>query len=297
MNEFTPISLKHKALFNEIYGLEQSQSSGDSFGNVYLWDLLCRRNIARLGDRIGVEYMCPRGIFYAFPSGSGPLAPAIEALRLRALSHGCPLVIWGMTPDQRQQLEAAFPDCFEYTDDRDNYDYIYDVNAMATLAGKKLHGKRNFCNRFEGAHNWRFQPLSPALFGDCRMLLNDWESEHHDPNDEENQAIDRVFQDWDGLGMVGGVLYAEDAPVAFSIGELLRPDTMDVHFEKAHNDVPGAYPMIAREFARYVLREFPSVRYLNREEDMGIENLRRAKEEWYPLFLLEKTTAVWKEKE
>ena len=297
MSEFTPISLKHKALFNEIYGMEQSQSSSDSFGNVYLWDLLCRRNVARLGDRIGIEYMCPRGIFYAFPSGSGPLAPAVEALRLRALSHGRPLELWALTPPQRQILEESFPGCFTYVDDRDNYDYIYELNAIATLAGKKLHGKRNFCNRFESSHDWRFEPLSSALFDDCRSLLIEWEAGRDDFNEEEDQAIDRVFQDWDSLGMVGGVLYAEGAPVAFTIGEAVRPDTMDVHFEKARNEVPGAYPMIAREFARYLQREFPDLRYLNREEDMGIDNLRRAKEEWRPLFLLEKTTAVWKEKE
>jgi len=295
MSDFEPIGLQHKPLFDEIYSRELSQSSGDSFGNVYLWDLLCRRNVARLGDRIGIEYMCPRGIFYAFPSGSGDLKSAVEALRARAALHGRPLELWAMTPGQRQLLEETFPGQFEYTDDRDDYDYIYSVESFATLAGKKLHGKRNFCNRFEKTYAWEFRPLSPALFDDCRTLLNDWDREKDDPNPEEDRAIARVFREWDSLGMCGGVLYADGKPVAFTIAEPLTPDTVDVHFEKAQAELPGAYPMIAREFARYLQSEKPEVRFLNREEDMGVPNLRKAKEEWYPLYLLEKTTAVWRE--
>ena len=79
------------------------------------------------------------------------------------------------------------------------------------------------------------------------------------------------------------------------MAEPLTADTLDVHFEKARADLPGAYPMVAREFARLVKNAMPQIRYLNREEDMGVPNLRKAKEEWYPTFLLEKTTALWRE--
>ena len=95
--------------------------------------------------------------------------------------------------------------------------------------------------------------------------------------------------------MCGGVLYAGGEPVACTIAEPLNRDTVDVHFEKAEAELPGAYPMVAREFARYLLTARPEVRFLNREEDMGIPNLRRAKEEWYPLYLVEKTSAVWRD--
>ena len=96
------------------------------------------------------------------------------------------------------------------------------------------------------------------------------------------------------MELIGGVLYAEARPVAFSIGERISPDTVDIHFEKALPGVPGAYPMVAREFARMVKGVLPEVKFLNREEDMGLENLRKAKEEWYPLYLLEKSTACWR---
>lgn len=291
--DFAPITIEHKALFDEVGVLEPSRNAGYSFGNVFLWDLLYRRNIARLGDRIGIEYEFPQGIFYAYPAGVGPLEPAIRILRDRAERRGRPLELRGVTPDQRARLEEAFPGRFAWTEDRDNYDYIYDIDAFATLSGKKLHGKRNFCNRFEREHDWRFVPLDRSHFADCLALLEAWDEEHTQDNLEEQRAIAHTFQFWDRLNMLGGVLYAGAAPVAFTIGELLTPDTVDVHFEKASNRVPGAYPMVAREFARYLRALSPGLRYLNREEDMGIENLRIAKEEWYPLFLLEKYTAVW----
>ena len=84
MIEFQPVGVQHKALFDECLAWENTESSTDSFGNVFLWDILCRRNVARLGDRLGVEYMCPKGTFYAYPSGRGDLASAIETLERRA---------------------------------------------------------------------------------------------------------------------------------------------------------------------------------------------------------------------
>ena len=295
MIEFQPVGVQHKALFDECLSWENTESSTDSFGNVFLWDILCRRNVARLGDRLGVEYMCPKGTFYAYPSGRGDLASAIETLERRAAEQGVRLRLNGVSESQRLALEAALPGEFVYIEDRDNFDYIYSLEAMATLAGKKLHGKRNFCNRFESAHDWRFEALSPAHFDACRELLRVWDDEKDGGDAEENQAIEKVFRCWDALDFTGGVLYAEDAPVAFTVGERLSPTVMDVHFEKARDDVPGAYPMVAREFARLLRERFPELTYLNREEDMGIPNLRRAKEEWYPDHLLSKYTAVRRE--
>ena len=295
MNTFEPISLEHKALFSEAHAAEPTRSSGDSFGCVYLWDLLCRRNVAWLGGRLGVEYQCGRGVFYTYPSGSGSLTDAVEALRERASVHGRPLEFRGLTPPQRQALEHAFPGRFGFTDDRDNYDYIHDIDSMAALAGKKLHGKRNFCNRFEKTHDWAFFPLGPERSDECLALLGEWEKEKDGGNREETQAIRRAFDDWDRMELLGGVLFADARPAAFTIGERIAPDTVDIHFEKAISGVPGAYPMVAREFARMVKDDYPEIKFLNREEDMGRENLRKAKQEWYPLYLLEKTTARWRE--
>lgn len=296
MTDFAPISLGHRALFDTAHAAEPTGSSGDSFGCVYLWDLVCRRNVASLDGRMGIEFMCPKGVFYTFPFGEGELAPAVEALRARAGIHGRPLELRGLTPVQKAALEAAFPGSFEYSDDRDNYDYICRIDDVASLSGKKLHGKRNFCNRFEKSFSWSFVPVTPERTAECLALQEAWLSERGNENPEEDLAIRRMLAEWEALDMIGGLLFVEGKPVGFTAGERIAPDMVDVHFEKALAGYPGAYPMTAREFARLVKGRFPEVRYLNREEDMGLANLRKAKEEWHPAFLLEKTTARWRER-
>ena len=296
MSDFQPIGLQHKVFFEEALTWENSRSSTDSFGNVFLWNILCKRNAARLGERLGVEYLCPKGAFYAYPSGRGDLVAAIDALEERAAEHGLPLSLHGVTEPQREALEQALPGEFTFTEDRDDADYVYSTEAFATLAGKKLHGKRNFCNRFESTYDWHYEPLTPAGFDDCRTLLGAWDEEKDGGDAEENEAIRRMMQYWDALDMTGGILYADGKPVAFTAGEVLCSDTMDVHFEKALDSVPGAYPMIAREFARHIQKNYPEILYLNREEDMGKPGLRKAKEEWYPMFMISKYTALRKEK-
>ncbi len=296
MPDFKPISPEDKRLFDRCLREEHTQSSSVSFGNVFLWDLLCRRNVADLNGRLGVEFLCRSGTpFYAFPVGAGPLEEAVAALHGHARAQGRPFELHGVTVPEREALEAACPDCFDYEPDPDNYDYIYSAEALATLAGKKLHGKRNHCNRFEALHpDWRFEPLTPALFGGCREILRAWDAEKDGGDAEENEAIERAFQYWDSLGMEGGVLFAGGRVAAFTFGERLSADTFDAHFEKALDTVEGAYPMVCREFVRQLRAAHPELLYINREEDMGLPGLRRAKEEWYPLYQVEKYCAAWK---
>ena len=94
----------------------------------------------------------------------------------------------------------------------------------------------------------------------------------------------------DGLLMSDG-----ERIIAFSIGSRMSRAYYDVGFEKAFPDVNGAYAMINREFSRMIAEKYPEVRFLNREDDMGSEGLRRAKESYQPTVLLEKYTADWKE--
>ena len=109
----------------------------------------------------------------------------MEALEQRAAGLGAPLQLRGLVPTQKERLMSEFPGLFEYTQDRDNYDYIHDIESVATLSGKKLHGKRNFCNRFEKTHDWAFLPIVPDRFDDCLMLLDEWGQENDGGNREE----------------------------------------------------------------------------------------------------------------
>ena len=107
----------------------------------------------------------------------------------------------------------------------------------------------------------------------------------------EREAVETALAQMDELGVTGGLIRAEGRVVAFSLGSLTTQDCYNVHFEKAYGELQGAYAVINREMARWVRATFPQVAYIDREDDMGLEGLRKAKLSYYPDILLEKYSA------
>lgn len=177
---------------------------------------------------------------------------------------------------------------------RDSADYVYTVEHLTELHGKHLQAKRNHCNRFETDFpNYRVEPLTPALLPQCRDFTEQWYAAHiENGNDSdfagERIAIARAFDSFEALHMEGAALFTPERLVAFAIGNRIRPTVFGVNFEKADAEVNGAYAMINREFARMLRARYPALEQINREDDMGIEGLRRAKESYLPDLLLEK---------
>ena len=219
---------------------------------------------------------CRRGEVIPFPQG--------KQERISSFLSAC----------RTAPLPGWYPGRFCFAEDRDCFDYIYSIEKLSTFSGKKLHGKRNFCNRFEKEHSWEFRRLTPELMPWCMGMLGAWQGSYEAPPeglDDEHAAIVRGFMRWRELGLEGGVLFADGKIAGFTVGEVISSDTFDVHFEKAFASMPGAYPMVCREFSRQIMADHPEIVYLNREDDMGHENLRSAKQEYYPEFLLTKYTA------
>lgn len=227
--------------------------------------------------------------------GLRDLPGTLELLRQDACERGIPLRLFGLLPEERDRLEALCPGRFRFHSVRDSADYVYETEQLAQLHGKKLQAKRNHCNRFEAAYpDYRVLPLTADQLPRCRAFTDEWYRLHfleNDPADYalEQRAIGLAFDHFDALGMTGLVLEVEGEVVAFAMGNPIRPDMFDVNFEKARADMNGPYPMINREFARRIA-ETP-YRFLNREDDMGLEGLRRAKESYIPDLLLEKLLA------
>ena len=170
----------------------------------------------------------------------------------------------GITERHREMLEAEYPGRFDYTEDVNNADYIYLAEKLATYSGKALHGKKNHCNRFEAEYDWRFVPMTRELIPACMDMLSVWS--------EDNAA--RL-----------------DPSIAYEHDAIIR--AFDVHFEKARVDINGAYPMVYRELTRMLMAKHPNLKYMNREDDMGLESLRTSKLSYKPEYLLKKYTARW----
>lgn len=235
---------------------------------------------------------------YLFPL-SGSLPELVELLRKDAVQRGIPLVLFGLSAEDAARLEAVFPGQFTFRPVRDSFDYVYDIERLTQLRGKKLQAKRNHCNRFEADFpEWRVLPLTRELLPRCRAFTEAWYRSHYTHSQDysgERRAISTAFDHFDELHMEGIVLETSEGVVAFSMGNRIHEDTFDVNFEKARADINGAYPMVNREFARRIHEKYPRVRFLNREDDMGIAGLRQAKESYFPDILLEKLIAEEKQ--
>ena len=295
MISFKTVTLCDKPWVDEIVRLENSPSADYNFGNIFMWDRYYRQLISRCGDRMLTKLRYEGKPAFVFPIGSGPLRPAIEALEEFAAFRGYPLVIRGITEEHRAQLEAEYPGRFVFEPETKNFDYIYLAEKLASYSGKALHGKKNHCNRFEAENDWIFLPLTRERIPGCLDMLVQWNEENRDRLDKsvsfEHDALIRAFAAYETLGLDGGVLYANGKIVGFSAGEMANEDTFDVHFEKAEIAMNGAYPMVCRELTRMLLQKYPKLRYINREDDMGLESLRQSKLSYKPEYLLVKYIA------
>jgi len=199
-----------------------------------------------------------------------------------------------MAEEEYVMINEWYPRQYQRDSRRQDSDYIYLREKLATLSGKKLHGKRNHINRFvENYPDWKYEMISADNEEECARMAMKWCLENcadeeqnweHDKIDESKLVI-YAIRHREELGMIGGALRANGKIVAITLGERLTPDTFVVHFEKAFYDIQGAYPMINREFVR---NELETYTYVNREEDLGEEGLRKAKLSYRPERLLDK---------
>lgn len=264
------------------------------FGNIFIWSPIYDTYIARFEDFFLTAGM---GQYdeYCFPMGHGDLRKAIEALRADARERGRNLRFFGVTESDKLALESVCPGEFLYEEDRDFFDYIYDRNDLATLAGKKYHAKRNHIAAFERNESYTYEEICNANIDECIQMNARWNAMNLDKNptelEHELQAIMRSFENYEALGFRGALLRVDGEVVAFTMGEAMGSHMFCTHFEKAFAHVRGAYPMINREFAARSLTEYPLI---NREEDTGDDGLRKAKLSYHPLKLLVKYNATSK---
>ncbi len=276
-----------------------------SFANLLLWAPAFHQEVAHWNGLLLVRVSAGEGSGCFWPAGGGDCAAALEAMETDAAERGEPFRLICLAQEHRERLEELCPGQFVFTPHRDSWDYLYDIDKLADLAGRKLHSKRNHCKRFEDAvPGWSFSPMTGADLPECLALDREWDrrSREREGKEEaedltlERRALLTAAEHFEALGMEGGVLRdGEGKLLAFTMGDPISEKVFDVHFEKALDDIQGAYAVVNREFARLIREKHPQVRLLNREEDMGIEGLRKAKESYYPDEMTEKHWAIRKE--
>lgn len=209
-----------------------------------------------------------------------------------------PLIFYGLEKRIVDQLER-FPDAqFDIIEDRDNFDYVYTSEDLINLRGRKFHGKKNHLNNFHKNYpNAQYVSITNEIIALCKENLDSWyEVRRKDlPDDpfigEERDAIIEVLDNFTYLSLKGGAIMDGDCIIAFTFGEQLNSDTAVIHVEKADPSINGAYTFINQAF---IANEWKDMKFINREEDMGIDGLRKAKESYRPVKMIKKYNAEMK---
>ena len=284
--DFKKITIKDVPVLRP-YLQAQYRSCDFSVLGVFMW-----------ADRFGYEYAVEDGILfmrersrcagaehdYMLPLGVGELSENVG--KLRSLVPA-PLTLSLVPGDALEELGRSFT--FSAAEEPDIADYMYNAEDLAYLAGKKYSKKRNLIHQFEKLYpDYRLEPITAENakpIADC--CRHGWSDT---PETElaayENEHTREALEDFAAYGCTGYVLYCGDDIAAFCIGEI-HGDTLIVHIEKAKREYKGAFQMINMLFSRTELVS-RGIKYINREDDVGDEGLRQAKQSYFPAYMLKK---------
>lgn len=291
--KFHDITIEDKAWMDARFAEDGRNACEYTFANNFIWRKVYQVEVAELHGCLVIRFIENGNYCYSYPVGAGDKKAAVEELLFQCKKDGIPLVMSPLSEEDRACLLRWFPGKFLIEGDRDDYDYIYSREKLATLAGKKLHGKRNHIARFMDAGDWEYEPMTDENMEECRTMTYTWmrmrSEKWNEEMEDEIMVLHEAFDHRKELGLVGGVLRKAGEIVAFCMGEPLNDTTFVVHFEKAYPMMQGAYPMINQQFVQHECGEYE---YVNREEDTGDPGLRKAKLSYYPEILLTKYVAT-----
>lgn len=293
------MTCKDKATFDEFFGSRYCENAEYTFTNLYMWREMLNLQWA-VEDDVLYIFSSNEEIFAAWqPIGAqDKMQDAITKIlqaaeQLRGEKKFMFVVVEKIFADELEKYPHAK---FNITAERDNFDYVYLAQDLINLSGRKFHGKKNHLNAFRKEYSdAKYLPITEDIIPKCREELNIWSETHKRANPDdpfigyEQAAIHEIFDHFDAFKLKGGAILINDKVVAFTFGERLNSDTAVIHVEKADPNVRGIYAAINQAFVAY---EWSDMIYINREEDMGIDGLRQAKESYRPIKMIEKFNAT-----
>ena len=293
---FKPVAVIDRAAIERYTRGVSLQNCDYAFANMVCWQGLYHSEWCEVADSLIIRFRIDGGeqIGYMQPLGAGDFTRLLPLLAADAASLGQPLRLVGLSEEAWQELERVAPKQFAAEADRALCDYIYRREDLVALQGKHYQPKRNHLNRFRSNYpDYHYEPLTARHAAACMGLSREWCRHHGGCQDNalaaEQQAMQCAFDHFEELGLQGGALYVGEQLVAFSYGSVVGNDTFVVHVEKADTRFEGAFAMINRSLAEQV---GAAICWINREEDLGIEGLRKAKLSYCPTLLLQKWMAV-----
>lgn len=293
------LTCKDKAIFDEFYGSRYCENAEYTFTNLFMWRDMLNLQWA-IEDEVLYVFSSNEENFSAWqPIGSqDKMQDAItKILQVAEENRGDKEFMFVVVEKSFADELARYPHAkFNISADRNNFDYVYLAQDLINLSGRKFHGKKNHLNAFKKEYpDAKYLPITEEIIPQCREQLNIWYETHKRANPDdpficyEQAAIHEIFDHFDAFKLKGGAILIDNKVVAFTFGEKLNSDTAVIHVEKADPTIRGIYVAINQSF---VENAWADMIYINREEDMGIEGLRKAKNSYRPIKMIEKFNAT-----
>ncbi|MDR0790859.1 MAG: phosphatidylglycerol lysyltransferase domain-containing protein [Bacteroidales bacterium] len=286
--DFRDIKIEHKSIFDEFLPVKQVQNCETSFANIVAYNFKYPSQFAIIDDMLCVRSSnkMMNSFTYFMPVGGGCKKDLISRFVADSKDKGHKMSV---IVNNCCEFVKDFPD-FTAQPSRDFYDYIYLREDLAELKGRKYQAKRNHINQIS-KQRYEVVELSEnnfcEFFSAQTLFLSEAKTrnpEYANDYEAENRVIHYLLMNFKELDIIGLAIRIEGKVVAFSLGSPISNDTFDVHIEKAIRD-NGTFALINREMARHIPSQYV---YLNREEDLGIEGLRKAKLSYHPCKMVEK---------
>ncbi len=291
--DFKVIELSDRPWITEILKMSDFRGCEYNFSNNFAWHRLYNTSICRYKN-FYISRSMKYGLRFTFPAGSGDYKDLFLVLKKEAEELNSPLVVSSVTDENLKIFEELFAGQYTVSCDEADSDYIYDAEKLRTLSGKKYHQKRNHLARFY-ENNWKYSEMTEKDFDECiEFAVNSYNlNKAYDDESAvaEQYAINTFMNHFCELELKGGVIRVDGKVEGFTIGDRINTDTFDIHIEKANAAIQGAYAAINNEFAKAATEDCA---YINREEDLGLEGLRKSKRSYYPVIMLRKNVVTFK---
>lgn len=288
--QFKGLSLEERSLFDLLFDRFPPSISEFTFTNLFIWRHAYQIKISRLQNFLCLFSEKGKGSFFFPPIGDGDIVGCCQTLLQYMRERGIPPKIARVPESVVNQIDwnasgmvARF--------DRDQSDYVYLMQDLIELQGRKYHRKRNHIKQFKTKYSHQYLSLTPEWISECLRLETEWCDLRHCEAvpglANESVAIKEAFTHLGQLTAKGGIIVIDGKVEAFTLGEPLNRETVVVHVEKANPAFEGLYPSIHQAFLE---KEWSAYLYVNREQDLGEEGLRKAKESYFPHHMVNKHT-------
>ena len=294
MLHFEKITLEHKAAMQPFLQQDAVFSTERNFACVFVWGGHYNTQVCIEDGFCYIRAKSQEETHFRYypPLGSGDVRKAVQKI---AECEGAQTIrFFALSAAQIEQYTQLFGSAFTYEESRNSFDYVYAASALITLAGRPYSAKRNHINKFMNTYAGRWEYRNINFDTDCEQILafqDKWCLEKEESRqtgfEHEYCAIVRLLKHHAALDLLGGILFVDGQVAAYTLASPTNAQAIDILIEKADTEINGAYPVINHQFATHNCERFA---YINREEDMGIEGLRKAKLSYNPDLLIEKYT-------